>query len=991
IIGDNAHWSRLSNGGTETVTFRFRSETLTAVNVVFSDFPSLRECTAFGLTNIRISGTKCLQLRSTQTVVCNGTEISLSPDKYVGAATSFNWYRMQEGETSFSLYKNTDHPSLEDVPMKNTSYFMETDGDSSNILHIEVGDKCLYVTPHYSSDLCVEDTNTLIASGYVVLDHLNSNDYRWEEYDEEASSWRVLESKTNKQRIKPKKTTRYRVSVGGESVEYVHNVSPCLSLICDSLDSKVVFLETFGFFMDSVTYVDTKDVIRQNVINTLSSGDLKIQRYWSPDPYDYIVCPTIFSPAINSYDGQVVVFDGDTVKNGMNGHQYALLDPRNPNPASASQTKRNGGYTWCNNQDNMSGNYRIEDGFYALVRNPAEADCGNGDFWRGADHTGNHNGAMLMVNCGPTKATIYSQKVDVGCSNLQLNFSAYISNAISYKEEKVMTPVNITFRILDKDGNLMDSKNSDDIVCLDSLTWIQQSMQFKSGDDTEFYVQIVNNGASGYGNDILLDDISFSICLPKVVLVTEGMDIDNPEIVRICNDTTIRLYARQKKEILEHPLYRFQYQDRMGVWQDINPSQTDFSSSVIDVASSDSRFWGDVEYRVIVAESVDVLDKVAKGQELSPCDIYTMANSTLKIVNDYGGPMDPDRKLEVCKGETVTMTGSRLYESNPDWNHTWMWEWRDEEGNVIPGYEKSSDSEKKMLTVAVTNTNAKYYFYAYDDVCDLIQTFQLQGKNASGLDVNTTLWEGCDSVMIYPNEVSSTSVLKWMVDGDEVNYILGDTIVIAPSVVPASGFVLVDIDSTSSVFCPVDPIKIPYKINAGESLKVSLSAGDMDHLCLSPDKYDTIALQASVTPEASTADVKYYLWSVNNVPLDTTTTGELVISTDPTNKYYGLLKSGAKLIFRVRVADGLCFTVDEPSDPGVFVLEVNETYRLDLVAQPNDSICLTDLQSDTVIVLTAIASAVSDPDNHDVQNNIKRYIWRVNEVRFAETTTPEYV
>ncbi|HOI26949.1 MAG TPA: gliding motility-associated C-terminal domain-containing protein [Paludibacteraceae bacterium] len=995
ILGNDEEWRDIPNDGKSlNISFTFNSGSLSEVNVIFKEFASLADCSALGIKNINISGNKCLRLQTSQTVICTGRELNIYADEYKGTATSFDWLRKQEGEANFTLYKTTDEPALKDIPSKNVAYQLVVNEDSSNIVNVEVGDKCLYITPHYSSNLCVDDTNTLIASGYVVLDHINSSDFLWEEYDEESSSWKALDSKTMKQKIKPEKTTKYRVTLGGETVEYMHQLQPCTSIVCDSLDSEVVFMETFGFFMDSVTYVDTKDLVHQNTITTGSAGQLKIQKYWAPDPYDFIVYPTQFEQAINSNNGQPVVFDNEPVMYGKDGHQYALLDPRNPDPTSDRAIRRNGGYTWCNNQDNMQGNYRVEDGFYALVRNPKEADCGNGDFWDGKDHTGNHNGAMLMVNCGPTKATIYSQRVDVGCSNLNLNFSAYISNAISKKQDpditQTMTPVNITFRIQDLDGNIIQSQNSEDILCLDSLEWKHQTMQFESGSYSQFDVQLVNNGLSGYGNDILLDDISFSICLPKVILVTEGMDIDNPQPVRICNDTTLRMFARQKKEILKDPLFRFQYKDRNGEWQDVIPDQTDFSSNSVDVKSADSRFWGEVEFRVIVAESEEVLNKVTKGERLSKCDIYTMANSTLTIFNSYGGPMNPNENVEVCKGETVHLTGGRVNETKPDWNHEWSWGWEDAEGNTINGYEKNSDLAKKTLTYTVNDTVSKFYFVAYDEGCELRQEFQLIGKTATGLDIKADLWESCDSLKLYPNIVSPTTVLRWIIDGNEEDVRLGDTIVIKPETLPANGYVLVDIDSSSSIYCPAEPVKIPYNIHAGESLSVSLSAGGINKLCLDPEKYDTITLQARVTPEASQEDVKYYLWSLNGNPIDTTTTRELLISTDPANKHHGILEAGRELIFEVRVADGVCFTVDEPSDPGYFTIEVNESYRLDLVSMPNDSICLTDLKSDTVVVLNAIATSVANPE-HDVQKMIKKYIWRVDGTKFAETETPEFV
>ncbi|MBR4838847.1 MAG: gliding motility-associated C-terminal domain-containing protein [Paludibacteraceae bacterium] len=1005
------NYEEVENGRQITYTYTFSTMgSLTSARLFIEELAGygyMTECSLMGLSDITLEETVCLSISSPTTIICEGKVITLSATNIPGVVR-YNWFRKYANETNFVKFKETPAPSITDAPTDTAQYYVSVSEGGIDLrsapITINVADRCLYITPHYSSDLCTDEVNTLVASGSMVLGHTDSEDFAWEEYDEALGEWKQLDSHTMKQKIKPEKTTKYRVIFGGESTEYVHTVAPCASLVCQQLESKTVFLETFGFFMDSVTYVDTKDEVRYRSVHTESAGDLKIERYWAPDPYDYVVYPTEFTQAINSSNNEPVTFAGQPVMCGTNGHQFALLDPRNPDPTSSDYERRNGGYQWCHNENTYQGNYRVEDGFYALVRNPVEADCGNGDFWDAKDHTGNRNGAMLMVNCGPTKATIYSQKVNVGCSDLLLNFSAYLANAISplTKEgepKQSMTPVQITFKIFDKNMNLLGSEDSDPIVSSvddKELVWSQQSMQFKSNKETELYVQLVNNGESGYGNDILLDDISFSICLPKVVLITVGMDMDSPEVVRICNDTTITLKAVQKQNILENPLFRFQY--RVGnedEWKDVDPNSTDYTSDNITISSSDSRFWGEVEFRVVAAENMEVLNKVIQAMPLSSCDMYSMANSTLTIINNYHGPMSPDEEISVCKGDNIEMKGSRECDKEGKWLTDWEWEWQDATGKVISGYYRSSDLEKKVLPYTVKEFNEVFYFVAYDDVCSYKQKFTLIGKNVAKITANASLWTGCDSLMIIPDSLTIESEatvapkLKWTVDGSEVP-IIGDTLLIKPAVTPVSGVVRLDV-LPDDYYCPLaSPLEIPYRVNAGNSLSVSLSAGDIKHLCLDPEKYDSITLHAKVTPEGSSEDVKLYLWSVNGMPLDTTASDSLIISTDPKNKFHDLLVPGAKLKFEVRIVDGVCFTVDNPSDPGSFYLEVNETYSIKLESYPNDSICLTDLQSDTILVLTATATSVSHPGN-DVQSNIKTYVWSVDGVKFAETTTSEYV
>lgn len=984
---DDLYW-QLDNADTRTIKLEitpdsYRSDAI----IMFSEDPGKQgfsDCTAIGISNIKVELSACLSIIPSHTDICGGKTITLSLNKYEGK-NEIKWYRKYKNEKNYTLIKETEATNLviEDAPSDTAYYYVEVGDETSEITTINVGQKCLYIIPHYPSNVCVEDSNTLIAFGYAVVDNLDSKDFIWEEYDNATSSWKTLPYKTMKIRVKPKETTRYRVTLNGESGEFEQEVRHCSSALCNGLNSEIVFLETFGFFIDSVTYVDSKDVIHHKTVETSAGKDFNVERYWAPDPYGYVVSPNNREQAYNSYDHTYVSYKGQPVMVGTDGHEFAMEDPRNDGV----------GYSWCNNEDRPEGNYRIEDGFYSLVRNPSEADCGNQDFWDGKDHTGNPNGAMMMVNCGPTKAPIYRQTVDVGCPNLHLSFSAYLSNAITYLDKDGRTrdnrtPVNLRLDIMDMQDNVLNSIETGDIID-DKFVWTKAEMNFISGDDTKFNVQLSNNGDQGSGNDILLDDIAFSICLPKVLLTTDYRDTLNNDVIKICNDTTVSLIAIVINPIIDNPLFKFQYKDKNGEWQDIDPDQTDFTSDRINISTSDKRLRGDVEYRVIMASDMGIIEKVTKNLPLSSCDIYAMGNSSLNIINNYGGPMDPDQVIEVCKGETIEMTGGRAESSDENWNHDWAWEWRDAQGNVIEGYEISKDTAKMSIKHNVQDTATTLYFYGYDDVCIQKQKFQFVGKKVANMDIDATSRVACDSLILFTNSPDPNVTLRWRVYNENEILLLGDTVVIKPETLPSSGIVVVDVDTTSAVFCPVNMVEIPFRINAGNSLNVSLDAGGIDRLCLDPEGVDSFTLQAKVTPEASAEDIQYYLWSVNGVNIDTTTVSTLTISTDPANKHHELLKPGAKLNFAVSVADGVCFTLDNPSDPGHFYMEVSEKYTLALTAEPNDSICLTDLKSDTIIVLNVSATSLSG--STDVINNIKTFVWYVDDEKFATTSEPKFI
>lgn len=187
----------------------------------------------------------------------------------------------------------------------------------------------------------------------------------------------------------------------------------------------------------------------------------------------------------------------------------------------------------------------VHDGFYSVVANPiycgrgdrtTPTDChsesciGNvnsdGDYWyvNRTDHTGNTNGGMLLLNCNNKGEVMYSYTQTGLCKNIYMTFSAWFASASSG------IPIKTRFMVLDKNGNEILSARFDvDAISKDD-GWIQGQTAFFSGDNETLTVQIVNNGSSGNGNDILVDDISFTSCIPK-------LDI-RPSLDVICGDNS---------------------------------------------------------------------------------------------------------------------------------------------------------------------------------------------------------------------------------------------------------------------------------------------------------------------------------------------------------------------------------------------------------------------------------------------------------------------
>lgn len=401
-------------------------------------------------------------------------------------------------------------------------------------------------------------------------------------------------------------------------------------------------------------------------------------------------------------------------KNGfISKHKFALLDPRtaripldeNGNPDRnttncwSKPSDEQPYICWCEN------GYRVEDGYYAFVSDPAMADGGGKtgggakDYWTGTDHTGNNDGtkhgAMLMVNCAKNAvdAIIYERDFEITgeCANVMVLFSAFVSNAQGIIPQGGATPVNVRMDIYEKGGTeVLTSIESGDVITRNygSNSWSNLTALFplSKGDNTEgskkYTLKITNNAASGSGNDILLDDISLKVCFPEIEVkanVTSNEILDEHNIVICGKNRNLTLTAFNRAGIENYiptPYYLFQYFDG-DKWLNLPKGyETENAITVdpsMDITLSKSEFSGDTKFRVVVGNSEETIEKLIKDGSLSLNCTYTYA-----ISEDFHvkfNPVGEDLDLFGCIGETINV--------DADANGRPSIEWIDYSGNKL--------------------------------------------------------------------------------------------------------------------------------------------------------------------------------------------------------------------------------------------------------------------------------------------------------------------
>lgn len=716
---------------------------------------------------------------------------------------------------------------------------------------------------------------------------------------------------------------------------------------CDeSATTDTLWFDDFGHFGDANTYI-TKDVDGVEQTHTTSITDeggneCEISNYMAADPNFFV-----------------------------KRHEFASLNPLfGPfgGDCGADNYKHYACWEGCNG-------IRVEDGYYAILTNPNISNCGmpNRDYWDGVDHTGNKNGGMLFVNCSDdSKNTIiYERELTLSndCDNVQLLFSAYISNASIKEGQK---PVNVRLDIRDEDSTLVHSVASGDVMPRNSgERWSNMTFQFKSTGKKKYIIQLTNNnegGSENYGNDILLDDISITICYPNVNLITDLAN-KSKDTVETCQlDTTINLYAFNENGIenyIDEPVYLFQYKkvDELGAqWKDIETvgegihfSSEDHTSIKLD--STDNRFFGTTKFRAIVASSKEILTDVIQeenenGRIITPvdCDHVYAIDSAFVIIFHYSGPMGPAIDTAGCIGETMTIKG--FASDKPEFK------WVDAETDTLI----SENSKELTFLIDGKKDDYKFWFVGTEKMgCTDTQKVHVRKKEFVWFDApEEFIVCEFDSVLTLTDVVlknsTATPSFTWELNGTVDTEQTSSKFKI-PASAPLQG--TIKVTGSADGFCD-STRTIKYIIHQKYSLALDTDVED-DMLCFNSNN-NKITLTAVVSP-ATALPSKFY-WYNNGVYV-----GE---SSEPTYKIE--ITENGKYKFIVKSTDDVCYkdSADGPVDTDT--ISASRTLDMTITTSPENAIIC---EGESIAVNLEIGNALDD----------KVVTWESEDLEGGKTTT----
>jgi gliding motility-associated-like protein len=217
-----------------------------------------------------------------------------------------------------------------------------------------------------------------------------------------------------------------------------------------------------------------------------------------------------------------------------------------------------------------------QDGFYTITS--SLGGCFGGS-WQVVphDHTGDSNGYMMVVNSSYEPGICYVQKAsgNLLCPNTTYEFSAWIMNVMRGMASTIdyIRP-NITFSIETADGIVLKVYNTGDIPQGDITNFVQYGTSFTTpSNGADIVVKMINNAPGGYGNDLILDDITFRPYGPTILAgfgdVTSTADRD------LCEGESGTYILKASQAGYTDPYYQWQVNKNDGKgWLDINGETT---------------------------------------------------------------------------------------------------------------------------------------------------------------------------------------------------------------------------------------------------------------------------------------------------------------------------------------------------------------------------------------------------------------------------------
>ncbi len=127
------------------------------------------------------------------------------------------------------------------------------------------------------------------------------------------------------------------------------------------------------------------------------------------------------------------------------------------------------------------------------------------------DHTGDKGGYMFLVNADYTPDQFYNGTINNLIIGRRYEFSVYVANlmAVPGIEPNILFQVQTPW----PQNVLLAQTTTGNISQSQQLTWLKYGLSF-TATTTSVTLLMISNAPGGYGNDLVIDDITFRVCAP---------------------------------------------------------------------------------------------------------------------------------------------------------------------------------------------------------------------------------------------------------------------------------------------------------------------------------------------------------------------------------------------------------------------------------------------------------------------------------------------
>lgn len=279
------------------------------------------------------------------------------------------------------------------------------------------------------------------------------------------------------------------------------------------------------------------------------------------------------------------------------------------------------------------------DGWYTIAKST------NGMHSSSWHQIGNHtpndpDGYMMIVNASNAPSVFYEATISDLCANTTYEFAAWIINLLSRSGNKP----DLTFTISTIQGvPLAPPYNTGQIPEGSPTDWLHPGFLFTTpANVNDVVISIRNNGPGGDGNDIAIDDITFTACGPVIIPAIDGMETSAKDLC-IGDTRDVILSVNVNEGVYHNPVFLWQKMNPAGEWEDLI---TEISAQ-LTVPFSNAQ-TASYKYRVLVAESGNINSPNCRAAS-SVFELNVIPPPPAPVA---GGPGT------VCEGEPVNLTVS---------------------------------------------------------------------------------------------------------------------------------------------------------------------------------------------------------------------------------------------------------------------------------------------------------------------------------------------